>query len=140
MDYSDSFLSNPDILGLNILLVDDNKVNQYLLKTALSYNYKCSIDTAENGIIAIDMFKNKDYDIIFMDIQMPDMDGYETTIEIRKIQAEMKRKVIIIAITANSMSGDIEKCLISGMDDYISKPIDLNILYQLVDKWNIKER
>jgi len=107
--------------SIKILLVEDNPINQLLAKKVLS-NWSCIPDTAENGKIAIEKLNTCDYDIILMDIQMPEMDGYETTNYIRNKMNETKKKVPIIAMTAHAGSGEADKCLSLGMDDYISKP------------------
>ncbi|EMY79671.1 PAS domain S-box protein [Leptospira weilii serovar Ranarum str. ICFT] len=109
-------------IPLKILLVEDNVINQKIalrLLTKLGY----TADTALNGIEAIDILKKRNYDLIFMDIQMPQMDGYETTFHIRKDFG--KSKPVIVAMTANAMEGDKEKCLEAGMNAYIAKPIQI---------------
>jgi two-component system sensor histidine kinase/response regulator len=77
--------------------------------------------------------ENKDYDLILMDVQMPEMDGYEATSAIRK--GEIKPAIPIIGLTANAMKGDREKCIEAGMDDYLSKPMRPNLLYAIIEKW-----
>lgn len=108
---------------IKILLAEDNPVNTKVASLFLSRMGQTA-DTAENGIVAVDKFKNGNYDLILMDINMPDMDGYEATRIIRQMEAEQGagKRVNIVAMTANAMSGDKEKCLQMGMDDYISKP------------------
>jgi len=103
------------------LVVDDYSMNLELTKHMLLM-MDCRVDTAETGPEAIEMVKVKRYDIIFMDIQMPDMDGIEATDEIRKI-TENNGHIPIVALTANAIEGDREKYLEAGLDDYISKPI-----------------
>ncbi|PJZ42554.1 hybrid sensor histidine kinase/response regulator [Leptospira kmetyi] len=107
-------------IPLKILLVEDNVINQKIALRLLS-KLGYSADTALNGVEAIANLQNNRYDLIFMDIQMPEMDGFETTFHIRKDFA--KQKPTIVAMTANAMEGDKEKCLEAGMDAYISKPI-----------------
>lgn len=92
-----------------------------------------SVDLAENGIEALEKYDESEYDIILMDIQMPELDGYQTTAEIRK-RENGKRHVLIIALTANALAGDREKCIEAGMDDYISKPIEAEKLEDLLKK------
>ncbi|EMP05840.1 response regulator receiver domain protein [Leptospira interrogans serovar Pyrogenes str. 200701872] len=109
-------------IPLQILLVEDNVINQKIalrLLTKLGYN----ADSALNGLEGIEKLKTKNYDLIFMDIQMPEIDGYETTFQIRKDFG--KSKPVIVAMTANAMEGDREKCLEAGMNAYISKPIQI---------------
>lgn len=110
-----------EIRELNLLLVEDNEINQKITYLTLKPLVK-SIDTASNGKEALDMIATADYDIILMDIQMPVMDGLVATEKIRALEKSTGRHVPIIAITANAMLGDKEKCLAAGMDDYISKP------------------
>jgi|GEM_PF-2808793 len=122
-----------------ILLVEDNKTNQKLTTKILSKaNFIC--DITSNGVEAIEAYKNKSYDLILMDCQMPILDGYEATREIRNIEdskAMLERNtkhIPIIALTAHSLDGDVDKCLSYGMDDYISKPIDNKKLIETVKK------
>jgi len=103
------------------LVVDDYSMNLDLTKHMLLM-MECRVDTAETGPEAIDLVRQKRYDIIFMDIQMPDMDGIEATNEIRKI-TEGNGHIPVVALTANAIEGDREKYLKAGLDDYISKPI-----------------
>ncbi|MCP4671933.1 MAG: response regulator [Desulfobacula sp.] len=120
----------------HILLAEDNKINQ---KASISILKKLgfqNIQLAENGQAALTMFHEQSFDIILMDIQMPVMDGYETTKNIREIEKEKNQgRVPIIAQTANAMKGDKENCLNAGMDDYISKPIDKDELVMVLNKW-----
>jgi PAS domain S-box-containing protein len=125
--------------GALILLVEDNPVNQIVASTMLK-GFGCKVETAINGLEAVDKFKETTYDLIFMDCQMPEMDGYEATKKIRTYENEMKQKnVPIIALTANAMAGDKEKCLNAGMDDYISKPIEQDALEEMLKKWQSGE-
>ncbi|MFN8674078.1 MAG: response regulator [Candidatus Sericytochromatia bacterium] len=106
-----------DLSEINILLVEDNKTNILLTKKYFEkWNFKYEI--AENGLIALDKFQPNKFDIILMDLQMPEMDGFTATQEIRKIDT----KVPIVALTANSMSQEKDKCLSSGFNEYITKP------------------
>ena len=120
---------------LQILLAEDNLINQKLATRVLS-KLGYSIDIAENGKIAVDMLGEKSYDIILMDVQMPEMDGLEASRYIR--QTNVKQPVII-AMTANAMPEDRETCLQAGMNDYISKPINLEILVEkLANTYQLK--
>jgi PAS domain S-box-containing protein len=113
------------IKNVKILVVEDIELNQLLMKTILDdFEFEC--DIASNGKIAIDKMVNKQYDLILMDIQMPIMNGFEATKYIREI---LKLKTPIIALTADVTTIDINKCKEAGMDDYISKPVDEQILY-----------
>jgi CheY-like chemotaxis protein len=123
---------------LNILLVDDVKVNLIVLSSMLQ-QWGHVIETASNGKQAIELVKDHSYDLIFMDCQMPEMDGYECTRKIRLLETgALDPKVPIIAVTAHAMTGDKERCLESGMDDYISKPIDHGELQSKLMKWMAK--
>ncbi|MEZ4764644.1 MAG: response regulator [Calditrichia bacterium] len=93
-----------------------------------------SAEIAENGKIAIEMLKNSDYQIVLMDVQMPEMDGFEATTAIRNGDAgEQNKNIAIIAMTANAMKGDREKCIAAGMDDYVAKPIRRNDLQKALN-------
>ncbi len=116
--------------GLKILLVEDHEVNQFVARTILEkWNIKVSI--ANNGLDAIKILRKKSFDLILMDVQMPEMNGYETTAIIRKT---LKLKTPIIALTANAVKGDEEKCIAAGMNDYASKPFDKKILHSKIQK------
>lgn len=120
---------------LNILFAEDNEVNQQVLNSMLHrLGHKTSI--ASNGLEALNLIKQNKYDLIFMDIQMPILDGIQATRFIRDWeQKNNKPNTTIIAITAHSMDGDREHFLETGMNDYISKPIDKNLLEQKIHKW-----
>ena len=115
----------PDLQGLNILLAEDVEINREIL-LALLEETRVSIDTAENGMLAVSKFREnpEKYDLILMDIQMPDMDGYQATKTIRGLDIPHAKSVPIIALTANAFKEDIARCLDSGMNDHLSKPID----------------
>lgn len=133
---SDIFEIEPDsieliteIKKLNVLVVEDVKLNQLLLKTILN-DFGFKYDVADNGIIAIDKLQSNTYDIILMDLMMPEMNGFEATEHIRN---KMNSIIPIIALTADVTTVDIEKCKAYGMNDYISKPIDEKLLlYKIV--------
>jgi signal transduction histidine kinase/ActR/RegA family two-component response regulator len=119
-----------------VLLVEDNVINQ---KVACSMLERLGVnaDVAMNGQEAIRKFGLENYDLIFMDCQMPGMDGFETTVAIRAQERERSlSKTVIVALTANAMEGDKKRCLDSGMDDYMSKPISLPGLTQVLDRWS----
>ncbi|HET8704785.1 MAG TPA: response regulator [Pseudomonadales bacterium] len=117
-----------------ILLVEDNKVNQ---QVALGRLKKLGFiaDVADNGAIAVEMCRAKKYDLIFMDCQMPVLDGYEATKQIRVIEHAAGNHTPIIAMTANAMAGDREKCLAVGMDDYVAKPVKNEELMGVIERW-----
>ena len=96
-----------------------------------------TIDCAENGVYALDMFSGAPdkYDMIFMDIQMPEMDGYEATQRIRALDIPRAKTIPIIAMTANVFREDIEKCLDAGMDDHVGKPLDFDEVIEQLQKY-----
>lgn len=124
-------LSN--LKNLRILLAEDNDINR-LYATSILKMWECTADTAENGYVALEKVRNNDYDIILMDIQMPVMDGFEATRAIKKSGAP-KNQIPIIALTANSSSKDIEKCMASGMNDCIAKPFTPENLFGILIKY-----
>ena len=124
--------------GLSILLVEDNFLNQKITTYNLrKYNHKVSI--ANNGLEAVNLFKEKKFDLILMDIMMPVMDGLEATREIRKIEKanKLSEYTPIIAVTANTLDNDREKCLSWGMDEFIAKPFDMNQLNEILQTLKI---
>ena len=115
-----------------ILLVEDNVINQKVV-LGLLRNLGCKAVVANNGLEAIAALERAPYDIVFMDCQMPELDGYEAT---RRIRTRVgKLPVHIIALTANAMLGEREKCFEAGMDDYLSKPVRMNALRDMLLKW-----
>lgn len=121
---------------LEILVAEDNLINQQVIIHILN---KMGYDPAvvENGIEAVEAVKNKDYDLVFMDMQMPEMDGIEATKIIRSGTAVQP---FIIALTANTMPGDMDECIKAGMNDYISKPVKLEELTAMLEKWSIRKK
>jgi signal transduction histidine kinase/CheY-like chemotaxis protein len=128
--------AEPDFSGLNIdvLLVEDNKANQMLVKRLLEKK-EMKVEVAGNGIEALRMLEGKAFDLIFMDIQMPEMDGYEATTAIRKNESITGKHTPIIALTANAAEDDKNACLKVGMDDFLTKPIRSENLYRCVYKY-----
>lgn len=122
-----------------VLLVDDNPVNLQVAK-GLMKPYKFEIDTADNGMEALAMVKLKNYDLVFMDHMMPEMDGVDTTIAIRQLNGEYYKSLPIIALTANVLAGTKEMFIREGMDDFLAKPIEVNKLVQLLIKWLPKSK
>jgi PAS domain S-box-containing protein len=119
-----------------ILVVDDNSINQMVASEILKKS-GCEVDLADNGLEAIEKVKANHYDLIFMDIQMPKMDGISATKEIKRLK--IKDQAPIIAMTAYSMKEDKEKFLLGGMDDYIPKPIKAEMLISKVKEWAINK-
>lgn len=121
--------------GVQILLVEDNQVNQVVATNVLA-KYGCHITPAGNGKEAVQLVKQRKFDLIFMDCQMPEMDGYEATVAIRALeQRSHGQRTPIIALTASAMKGDESKCINAGMDDYISKPVKQKMLEDVLVKW-----
>ncbi len=121
-----------------LLLVEDNKLNQDV-ETRLLQNVGYSIEVVDNGEDAIELIKNNDFDLVLMDIELKGMDGLETTKIIRELDSE-KSNIPIIAATAKSSMKDRERCLAAGMNDYISKPINITFMKMTIDQWlNQKE-
>ena len=113
----------------NVMLVEDNLINQKIVVLSIQKLVK-NIDIANNGKEALDKFGSTKYDLILMDIQMPVMDGILATKKIRELEASTDKHTPIIAITANALAGDKENCLAAGMNDYISKPFQPEMLIQ----------
>jgi CheY-like chemotaxis protein len=116
-----------------VLLVEDNTVNQRVAKRLLE-KAGCEVEVAPEGKTALELFGARRYDAVFMDIQMPGMDGYEAVALMRKAEAG-RRRTPVIALTASAMAGDRERCLASGMDDHLAKPIDLVELNRVLRSW-----
>ncbi|KAB2954641.1 response regulator [Heliorestis acidaminivorans] len=122
------------LLGSSVLLVEDNDINQEIARELLQ-QAGLLVTIAENGLEAVELASNENFDLILMDIQMPEMDGCEATRKIRSLSDEKKSKIPIIALTAHAMSGDRERYLSKGMDDYISKPFDPTKFIEKISKW-----
>ena len=126
-----------DILEVKrILVADDVKMNVKLIKSVISkIRPNIEIFEATNGLNAIEVYKDNEIDLIFMDVQMPIMDGVEATINIRKIEVEIGRRVPIIALTAGVLKEEREKCLNSGMDDFVGKPFETSKIREILSKY-----
>ena len=122
------------LTGMKVLLVEDNDINRLYAANVLR-KWDCYYDEAENGVIALEKLRKKDYDIILMDVQMPVLDGLEASKSIRASFPEPKNKTPIVAFTANAIKGDRDKCLAAGMDEYISKPFLPEDLYEILTKF-----
>jgi CheY-like chemotaxis protein len=117
---------------LRVLVAEDSQINQKVV-TRMLERLDCTVDLAADGKQAVKMAVAGAYDLLFMDCQMPEMDGYQATANIRRLQPGQHTP--IIALTANAMGGDRERCLAAGMDDYIAKPIKLADLAAALHKW-----
>ncbi len=122
-------------ISASILVVDDHPINIKFIEKLLIKMGFTNIEKAENGVEALEKMKQNDYDIVFMDCQMPEMDGYEATEQLRVHEMVTEGRQLVIAMTANAMVGDREKCLSAGMDDYISKPVKVDNLSKALVKW-----
>ena len=119
--------------NIKILVAEDNSINQAVILNQLQMlGYEA--DCVTNGVEALKLLKKQDYDLVLMDCQMPVMDGYTTTQELRHHEGN-KRHTVVIALTANAMSADRDKCLEVGMDDYLSKPLEQDDLARVIQRW-----
>ncbi|MBF0398891.1 MAG: response regulator, partial [Desulfobacterales bacterium] len=126
--------------GAKVLLVEDNIINQQVAQELLS-SFQIEVDIANNGKEGVEKFQTGTYNLIFMDVQMPIMDGYSATHEIRKIEESYRenskeyKSIPIVALTAHAIKGEREKCISHGMDDYLTKPLDLEALLKALKTW-----
>ena len=123
--------------GLHILLAEDNAINALLTRTLLEAE-GCTVETVEDGVEAVAAMKNGNYDLIFMDMRMPNMDGLEATRKIRAMGAKTE-KLPIIALTANAFDDDRNACFDSGMNDFMTKPVSAEELTAMVETWTKKK-
>ncbi len=122
-----------------ILVVDDNRINLEVAK-GLMEPLQMNIETALNGAIALEMIQKNKYDLVFMDHMMPEMDGIEATAEIRKLEESYYKNLPIIALTANALVGAKELFVKEGMNDFLAKPIEVEKLNEILQKWLPKEK
>jgi CheY-like chemotaxis protein/HPt (histidine-containing phosphotransfer) domain-containing protein len=124
-------------IGIRALVVEDNPANQEVVMAMLEY-MECRVDAVNDGQEALDALASRHYDIVFMDCQMPVMDGYQATVEIRRreVAESAGRGVPIVALTAHAAEGEREKCIESGMDDYLSKPFRQDQLREVLERWS----
>lgn len=139
-DYAHAFDTEPSApLAGRVLLVEDNKINQELALEMITAT-GCACDCVNNGRKAVEAVQHGRYDLVFMDCMMPEMDGYEATQLIRRSEQQSAgtpspRRLPIIAMTANAMMGDRERCLAVGMDDYMSKPLEPGNVAAMIRRW-----
>lgn len=133
-----------DIQGIieipaKVLVVEDQPVNQKIAKLMLE-KHGCTVDLAFNGQEALNALNQQSYDLVFMDCQMPEMDGFEATRIIRNSEIQSGRHIPIVAVTAHAIQGDREKCLSAGMDAYITKPLKRDALGEVLARFILKKR
>ena len=128
-----SGLREPHV-AMRILLAEDNMVNQRVVQRILEKSGHSAV-LARNGIEAVEKFYGEKFDLVLMDVQMPEMSGFEATAKIRETEGACRTP--IIALTAHAMSGDRERCLDAGMDDYLAKPIDSSTLIAMIEKYRL---
>ena len=122
----------------NVLLVDDNPVNQEVGRTMMEA-FGCRVDVASDGHEVLDRMESNTYDIVFMDCEMPVMDGLEATRLIRQREKQQGRpKATIVALTAHAADEDRSRCLCAGMDDYLGKPFRMHDLSRMMEKWRVR--
>lgn len=124
-------VKNIDITGINILLVEDNLMNRMVVNYTLNY-FNCKVAEATNGLEAIDLLKKESFDIILMDVQMPEMGGIEA---IKIIREDLNIDIPIIALTANAFKSEIDKCKEAGMNDYVTKPFEESVLIETLARY-----
>jgi two-component system sensor histidine kinase/response regulator len=117
-----------------LLLAEDNWINQKMAVTLLQ-KAGYPVDVVDNGRLAVEAVKSKNYNLVLMDVQMPEMDGFEATQSIRKYEETSQQHVPIVAMTAHVMQGDRERCLQAGMDDYLTKPLEPEEVFATIERW-----
>jgi len=125
------------VVDMHILVVEDNETNQEVARAMLE-KIGCRVTIASNGKEAIDEISKQPYDLVFMDCQMPVLDGYQATGKIRRLEEQKQKgyRTPIIALTANALEGDRDKCIAAGMDDYISKPFKQDEIIKIIENWS----
>ncbi len=130
-------------LGADVLLAEDNEVNQEVA-TAMLEGLGCRVRVARNGRVAVELLERERFDIVLMDCQMPELDGFEATARIRERESRSRRgdragsrraRIPIVALTAHAMQGDRERCLSAGMDDHVTKPFSRDELAAVIERW-----
>src|SRR5262249_10571303 len=124
---------------LRVLVAEDNAVNRLVAQRLLQKKGH-SIALANNGREALQRIQAEQFDVVLMDVQMPDLDGYTATAEIRKMEANSGKHLPIIGVTAHAMEGDRERCLAAGMDGYVAKPVIPTQLYAEIERLTARHR
>src|SRR5206468_5076979 len=119
---------------LRVLLAEDNPINQKLAVVVLQ-KAGYSVDAVDTGAQALEKVQSNHYNVVLMDVQMPELDGFEATHKIREWEKNTGQHIPIIAMTAHAMQGDRERCLDAGMDDYVTKPLQPKVLFSALDRW-----
>lgn len=127
-------VADPDGFGAHVLVVEDNPVNRAVAE-ALFSRMGCTVSSVENGAEAVLALEVSSYDVVFMDCRMPVMDGYEAAREIRRMESMRGLHTPIVAMTANAMAEDRDRCMAAGMDDYITKPVELSEIVRVLSTW-----
>ena len=126
---------SPELAGVRLLLVEDNPINQNVAKGILE-QAGAVVAVAENGAVAVELLRGERYDLVLMDVQMPVMDGFAAT---RQIREELRLQLPVIAMTAGVMESEREQCIAAGMDDFIAKPIDVEQMFATIQRWLISK-
>ncbi len=124
---------------IKVLLAEDNEINKLIVKVMVQ-SWGFTITQASNGIEAVDLVTREDFDVVLMDIQMPEKDGVEATIDIRNMADEKKKNIPIIALTADALLGEEKKYLAAGMNAYLTKPFKEQVLYDTIARVLQKEQ
>jgi signal transduction histidine kinase len=134
---TDKAVETPDLSGVSIILAEDMEINREIF-TALLEETHITIDSAENGLAAVSKFREnpEKYDLIIMDVQMPEMDGYQATKTIRAMDTPKAKNIPIIAMTANAFKEDVDRCLEAGMNDHLAKPIDEKSVFEKLARYS----
>jgi signal transduction histidine kinase/DNA-binding response OmpR family regulator len=134
VDVNRSAQQQPTQLGFRVLIAEDNAVNAFLEVKRLE-SWGCTCRAVENGVEALDALQRENFDLVLMDVAMPEKDGMQTTREIRQREQLSGEHIPVIAVTAHALEGDRERCLAAGMDDYLPKPLNFNDLLQKLQFW-----
>jgi CheY-like chemotaxis protein len=130
-------LSKESLSGTRLLIAEDNQTN-VLLAQQFFKQWDVECDVAENGVIALQLVQTNDYDLVLMDLQMPEMDGYDTTRKIRELTDKKYKQLPVIALTASAMLNIQDRAFLVGMNDYISKPFNPDELYLKIKQFRKK--